>query len=462
MSRSRTDFIKKIRDYFIKLPYVKKGKSMCVCLSGGADSVALLRGLLEVSERFEFTVKACHFNHGIRGEEADRDEQFCKDLCEKLGVELYCGRDNVPAYANLHKMSIEAAARDRRYAFFERIVKKKNVDYVLTAHTMNDDAETLLLNLIRGSGSNGASAIAPMNLFTLRPMLKISREEVEAYLAYLSQDYVTDSTNASLDYTRNYIRHKIIPMMQVINPSVVDALSRYTQSCKNDRIYFDFEIMKYMNVDLRKVPKAIRDRVLIYKCRIALEMQLTSKMLDAIERVMFNNRRASVPLFDDAEAVVDQGQAVFVRRVKNENHEYDAQLMHLGENSVFDENVIIDVNNPDVEFEIANRVFTSDIISFDNIKGHVYIRNRRSGDSILIRGMHRVLKKYMIDKKIPKEYRNIIPILYDDEGIIYVPFVGIADRAVPNESTNNKKITTTFNKVDKERWNKPYEEQGYR
>lgn len=457
MNRAKTDYIGKLRAYFEHLPFDVKGKALCVCLSGGADSVSLLCGLLEISEQFGFTVKACHFNHMIRGEEADRDEDFCKSLCIARNVEIYCGRDDVPAFAKMNKMSLEEAARDRRYAFFSRIYSKKSIDFCLTAHNMNDDAETLLLNLIRGSGSYGASSIAKYTEKLLRPMLGISREEIEEYLKEISQDYIIDSTNDSVEYTRNYIRKIILPQMQVLNPSVVTALSRYIESVRNDREYFEDEVNQAVDSDLRDMPKAIRDRVFIKKAKDAFGISLNKSLIEKLDNAAFSNRRCIVSLFDEYEAIIDNGKVAFVNRIEIKDFEYELQPLHDGENSAFDGRISVNLFDKNDDFEIINKISTHDLLSFDNISGVISVRNRRVGDKICIHGINRSLKKLFIEKGIPKEYRNIIPIICDEEGILYVPFVGISDRAYPKSGENKRLLITVFNTVDKERWSNAYE-----
>ncbi len=458
MSQPKTDFIHKLRSYFKTLPFDMREKNLCVCLSGGADSVALLRGMLFISSELEITVKACHFNHGIRGEEADRDETFCRGLCKELGVEIYCGRDDVPAYAALQKMTIEEAARDRRYAFFKRMYEKKKVDYCLTAHNMNDDAETLLLNLMRGSGSYGASSIAPYSYGILRPMLKIQRNEIEAFLETIKQEYINDSSNESDEYTRNYVRHNIIPSMQKVNPCVVEALAGYTESCRIDRDYFEENILQLHNTDLRKAHKALRDRYLIQRGQVLLGIRLNSAMLNEIERALFSGKRKVVPLASRWDAIVCKGRVEFACKEENLDFKFSETPLQSGENKYLNDRAIISLKKfSDADIKV-NNFSTTNVITFDNIKGTVYVRNRRIGDKIRIRGINRSLKKLFIDKKIPQEYRNIIPIIFDDEGILYVPFVGISDRAFPSESSIKTKIITTLVNVHKERWSDAYEE----
>ncbi len=457
MSQRKTEFVSKLRSFFSKLPFDINGKCLCVCLSGGADSVALLRGMIELSEELNVNIKACHFNHGIRGEEADRDEEFCKELCKSLDIEIYCGRDDVPAYAALKKMSLEEAARDRRYAFFKRIYSKKKVDYCLTAHNMNDDAETLIFNLIRGTGPNGAAAIAPYNSNIIRPLLKITRQEIEEYLESIGQNHINDSTNETDEYTRNYIRHVIIPSMQRVNPCVVEALGRYTEACRTDRRYFSELVNQNYDADLRKLHKSVRDRWLLDRALTVLKIHLNSDMLESLERALFAGRRKIVPLTSNGEAIVCKGKVEFVRKIDDTEFDYPTEPLLSGENKYFGGRVTLSCKEISPQKENINKISTTNVITFDNIKGSVCVRNRRIGDKICIRGINRSLKKLFIDKKIPKEYRHIVPIIFDDEGILYVPFIGIADRAFPSQNSQRVQIVTALDNVQKERWTDAYE-----
>lgn len=459
MNMVNNNLISKIRVFFDTLSIDLKDKGICVCLSGGADSVALLLSLTTVSKYYGFNVYACHFNHMIRGYEADKDEEFCKSLCEKIGIKLYCGRDDVPAYARLNKISMEDAARQCRYAFFERIYSKNNIDFCATGHNMNDNAETLIFNLIRGSGINGASAIPPINGHIIRPFLNVKRDEIESFLSDLDQEFVTDSTNLSDDYTRNNIRHNIIPAMEKINPSLVDTLSRFIVSNRADRDYFENEIVDLLDSDLRNLHRALRSRVIFKKFNDFSGEFLNNALLCEIEKAILSDTRIVLPINNNTEAIVQNGNVCFYNKCDVDSLNYPEVTLNYGDNLIFSDKVIISISNTkDNESKKINKISTSDLISFDNIYGELRVRNRLIGDKICIRGVNRTLKKLFIEKKIPKEYRNIIPILCDDKGIIYVPFVGISDRVyTKNINGQNKYITTVLNTVNIERWYNAYE-----
>ena len=206
--------------------YIEKEKLFClndkvlVTLSGGADSVALLRLLLSMG----YTCEAAHCNFHLRDKESDRDEAFVRRLCHESGVLLHIEHFDTTQYAAKKHISIEMAARELRYEWFETLRKQREASVIATAHHKDDSVETVLLNLIRGTGINGLLGIRPRNGNIVRPLLCLSREEIIAYLQYIDQDYVTDSTNLQDEYTRNKIRLNLLPMMQEINPSVKESI----------------------------------------------------------------------------------------------------------------------------------------------------------------------------------------------------------------------------------------------
>ena len=452
MNRLKTDFLFKISEYFNELPFSVKDKGICCCLSGGADSVSLLLALHKIKDKYGFRLYACHFNHMIRGEEADRDEQFCRNLCKKYSIELFLGRDNVPAYAIHNKKSLEEAARECRYSFFERICSKNSVDYCATAHNKNDDVETFLMNIFRGSGSNGGSSIALYTNNLLRPMLMIERVEVEEFLSEFCQDFVYDSTNSSFEHTRNYVRNVLLPEIKSINPKVIDTISRYIESNREDRKYFEAIVEENLNVDLRTLDSAVRKRVIIRKYKDFCGNSLNRDLLLMIDNALFTNNRKVLDIYSHHEAIIDSGKVSFFHKSSLDEHKQESVSLNLGTNSTFDESVEIHISENRFDCENIYNLYKSDAIDYDNIVGGIFARTRQIGDKIVINGVNKSLKKLFIDKKIPKEYRNIIPIFCDEKGIIYVPFVGPSDRVNPKNANMLLYIKTIFNSIDKERW----------
>lgn len=234
-----SDFIDKVEKAMTGFEIMKNAKTVVCGLSGGADSTSLLIALKELSEKFGFKISACHLNHGLRGEESDSDEIFCENLCRKLEIPLYNRKIPVCDYSEKHK-SLEKTARDVRYGFFEDALEYFGEGSVLaTAHNANDNAETVLLNLIRGTGLKGLCGIPPERGRIIRPLLKIQRREIEEFLAEKRQEYVTDRTNFSEIYTRNRIRRKIIPEIAEINPSFTDTIGRMTEILRSDSDFLE-------------------------------------------------------------------------------------------------------------------------------------------------------------------------------------------------------------------------------
>ena len=203
--------------------FTPRGKYI-VALSGGADSVSLLLVLKHLESEFGITLEAAHCNFHLRGDESLRDEQFCQQLCRRLHVPLHLVHFDTHAYADLHHVSIEMAARDLRYAYFEQLRRDIHAHDICVAHHRDDSVETLLLNLVRGTGLRGLRGIQPRNAHIIRPLLSHSRQQIEQYLDALGESYVTDSTNLHNDVKRNKIRLNVIPLLRELNPSASQSI----------------------------------------------------------------------------------------------------------------------------------------------------------------------------------------------------------------------------------------------
>ncbi|MBQ1895682.1 MAG: tRNA lysidine(34) synthetase TilS [Clostridia bacterium] len=242
-----SDFSEKVRGTVERHGMLEDGDTIIVGLSGGADSTALLCALCDLKTEYNLKLIAAHVNHGIRGAEADRDEAFCKRLAAKLGVQIYAFHIDIPSLAKERGVSEEVAGRDARYEFFSGLAGEHGK--IATAHNAQDTAETMLLNLCRGTGLKGLTGIPPVRFvehkagchsdamvstMVIRPLIDCTREEIEEYLASKNQDFVTDSTNLEDEYTRNRIRHNVIPELVTINENAVGNIVRCISTLKED------------------------------------------------------------------------------------------------------------------------------------------------------------------------------------------------------------------------------------
>ncbi|ERK00051.1 tRNA lysidine(34) synthetase TilS [Hoylesella pleuritidis] len=236
-------FLKTISDYISHYKLLKVNGKYLVALSGGADSVALLRVLLTLG----YAVEAIHCNFHLRGEESDRDEFFCKTLCNKLGVTFHSVHFDTITYARQHKVSIEMAARELRYRYFERLCQDIDATAICVAHHRDDNAETVLLNLIRGTGITGLAGIAPRRGYIIRPLLGVNRQEIIEYLDSIKQDFVTDSTNLTDNVVRNKIRLHILPLLADINPSVSESIAKTADHVREATKYVESGVKAAVN-----------------------------------------------------------------------------------------------------------------------------------------------------------------------------------------------------------------------
>jgi len=237
--------MEKVLKYIREQHLLQPGQRVAVACSGGGDSVALLRILADLREELGVVLSVAHFHHQIRGAEADADKQFVEELASRLEVELHCGAGNVPAHASAEKISLETAARDLRHLWFAELIDQGKVDRIATAHTLDDQAETVLMRILRGTGVRGLAGIAPAQKVKhlVRPLLTTSRLEIEAYLKALGQTWRQDASNLDTSHTRNRVRHTLLPLLERdFNPAIRQTLADLAELAQAEDEYWNSEL----------------------------------------------------------------------------------------------------------------------------------------------------------------------------------------------------------------------------
>ena len=427
-------------------------------LSGGADSSALLIMLAEYAKQVGSRIYAAHLNHGIRGDEADRDEQFCKELCSRVGVEFFSKKLDIPSIASASGESVETAARNARYDFFYKIMKEMGIKILATAHNADDNLETLLFNIARGTGLGGLCGIPESrpigDCVVIRPILTMEKEKIISFCENNGLSFVTDSTNADNEYTRNKIRNRIIPILKEINPNAVRNASRMTESLKDDSLclqsmadWFVEELGGNYSIELEKLcgsPSSIVNRALIRLYdEITGGKSLEATHINAIKELAKKGiPHSSISLPNGIEARVENDRLCLLTK-GNTNFSFDAfnVLLSNGKNEITDAEVEIFLNDLNYSKNIYKKSILLSIES-DTIDGALVARSRAPGDKILLGGMHKSVKKLYNEKKIPLELRKRIPIICDKSGIIAIPFIGIRDGARAKQSSTADNTTT--------------------
>lgn len=404
-------------------------------VSGGADSVCLLTALLELSEKRGFIVAAAHFNHQLRGSESDRDARFVADLCREKNVALYTASGNVRKYALDRRIGIEEAAREMRYAFFRETAKKTGAKRIATAHTADDNAETVLLNLVRGSGLKGLGGIPPVRDTIIRPMLTVTRSDVLHFLTQRSITYIEDSSNSLDIYARNLVRHRVVPVLREINPRFTENMTSAAALVRDDEAYLDDEARRFIDghfqngaffaADLLDLPRPISSRVI----RRASGKRLSSGHVSAVlnlcrpETVSGETAIPSGFVFREYDRLVFSGAPVISGFTPRE-------LLIGGSINVPELELTVSCF-PTIFDEKINKSLNTFLFKSDNICGKIVIRPRKTGDKIDLFGRSgtKTLKKLFIEEHIPLRKRRSIPVIADNKGVLAVYGIGADKRA---------------------------------
>lgn len=383
---------------------VQPGDAVICAVSGGADSMALLWAMWTLKGKLDIHVEAAHFNHNLRGEESDRDAAFVKAFCAEHAIPCHIGSGSITA----GEKGLEAAARNARYAFLQSLPGK-----IATAHTADDNAETLLMHLIRGTGLKGLGGIAPKRENLIRPMLTVTRRDVLAFLESENIPYVTDSSNETDAFLRNRIRHHVMPLLKQENPSVSQNLSATALRLRQDEETLDALAETTTDVAaLKKMPVPIQNRVL-GKLLVSFGVsEPEAEHMELLRKVLYSDNPSAYAVFP--------GDIPIGRRydtlVKLE--QLPPLVTHLlncpGETVIPELGMKVICRVPDGRAEGL----------LVRTEGHLILRSRLEGDTIRLPGGTRTLKKLFIDKKIPARERNRIPVLADDAGVAAVFGIG--------------------------------------
>jgi len=395
---------------------ISPGDRVICAVSGGADSMALLMGLYLLREKLDITLEAAHFNHGLRGAESDGDEAFVRDFCAGLSIPFHCGAGKVVP----GKKGLEASAREARYRYLTSLGGK-----LATAHTANDNAETVLMHLIRGTGLKGLGAIAPHRDGIIRPMLSITREQLLTFLEEYHVGYRTDSSNLGDEFLRNRLRHHVMPLLEQENPRLAENLSAMAL-----RLRLDEEALQSLAIpkepllvsDLAQQPVSVRYRILErFLKENGVPEPESEHLLQADSLIFSQNPSARVML---------PGKMLLYRRYDRllcgRTHEppREQQLSCPGVTEFGD---YILVCKPAKELINSKECFTV------AVQGSLTVRSRQSGDELRLNGGTKSLKKLYIDRKIPADLRPFLPVITDENGVVGVYRIGVDLNHTANE-----------------------------
>lgn len=430
-----------------KYNMLQQNDTVVVGLSGGADSTALLHFLLSVREELNLRIIACHINHMLRGDEADGDENFVRKICNENSVELRVLRVDVNKEAQKRKIGTEECGRQIRYEFFEKTAAEFNAK-IATAHTASDNAETVIFNMTRGCGIKGLCGIPPVRDNIIRPLIEVTRTEIEEYCRTNGYDFVTDSTNLERDYTRNKIRLDVIPVLKNINPSLESTIARMsTQMRQNEKFITDCAEKSLAEAETPSGYKtAILSRLDDTLLSVALSLLVKkhniipeAKHIELIKKIVYNS--GAVNLKNNITAVSKQG---FLRIISSVQHQENEIISYTNQNLITINNkkisiLLMNIDEFNKYKKINNLVFNNSM-DYDTIPFNRVFRTRKSGDVFTLpkRNITKSLKKYFIELKVPQEKRDEIILFASGSDILWIEGIGVSKKY--GVSTDTKKV----------------------
>ena len=401
--------LNKLTAFVRRYDMVQPGDRVVAAVSGGADSVALLWSLYLLKDKLGITLEAAHYNHHLRGEESRRDEDFVRDFCAGFHIPLHLGGGIVVS----GEKGLEAAARNARYAFFDTLPGK-----IATAHTADDNAETLLMRMVRGTGLKGLGAIAPVRGRIIRPMLTVTRQDVTAFLEEYHLSFVEDSSNGTDAFLRNRLRHGVMPLLKGENPAFCENLSEMALRLREDEAALDqlAQLEDRLDVErLRQAGGAVRRRILTKFLQHSGVKEPEAEHILLAEKLVFSPKPSAKAQFPGGVTIArDYG---VLKPVTQKNGLDTLELTCPGYLELPQIGLAVSCT-PAEEVEDAADCFS--VLP----NGRLMLRQRLPGDEIRLRGGSKSLKKLFIDQKIPAYQRPLIPVIADEGGVVGVYDIG--------------------------------------
>lgn len=439
----------------LDLNLIKSGETIAVALSGGMDSVALLHAMKQLAATEKFTLKAINVEHGIRGEESERDTLFANKLCKDWGIEIKCFSVDVPVFCKREGIGIEQGARLLRYLCFEKAISSGFCQKIATAHHQSDLVETVLFNLFRGSGLSGVKGISKTGYSgaIIHPMLEIEKEEIRQYVDYHHLPFVVDSTNYNTDFARNFIRNRIVPVIKEKFPDVENSIARFAVSAEEDDAYLYAQAAVTLKKSENKASIPINlDRPVFARASIlamkhcGITKDYTKKHIDDLYSLKNNSSGREITLLGGVRAVREYDKIVFIKKSP------EPMTPKLFSTGVFG-TPLYEVKiqkSSDVEFKkkqklpysaINNesRLFSTLFIDADKIDRGCVLRPPYEGDEFKkINGGTKSLKKFLVDKKVSKTERKDLIVLAKGKNVLAVCGIEISELVKITDQT--KKI----------------------
>ncbi len=422
------------------------GDTVIVGLSGGADSCALLAVLCELREKYGLRVCACHVNHGLRGSEADRDEEFSRRLCMEYSADFFVLHADINELAKQRHIGTEQCGREVRYSFFESKANELGAK-IATAHTASDNVETVLFNLARGSGIAGLCGIPPVRDNIIRPLIFADRAQTEAYCREKGIDYVTDSTNLTREYSRNKLRLDAVPVLREINPSLEEAVCGLSQRLREAEEYISASAVTaleharvkggYSAEKLSEMPEAVFSAAVRRLCG-EFTMIPEARHIELIRKIVYNG--GAVELKSRIYAISSQGIFRIVKR--SEREEYPETGLDLSVSPVIcNKRFKLELINID-EFNDRKKVeknLFDNSLDYDTIPLTSVFRTRKSGDSITLsrRNVTKSVKKLFTELKVPAEQRDEVVLLANESRVLWIEDTGVCMECAVKNNTKN-------------------------